>query len=727
MLKELNRITNSDFTEGKRKPRGWQWEEHHAGIHWRPVRHAGNGDARGIELFAEQERAGGGWSQSFTLRKDQHYRVEAVVSCDFPVPSRGLTLTLTALDAGDHPRAQLATAPLTRATDHVLRAYFQTPAKARRATLTVQIHGTGHAVIHDVRVIPVMEPESRSHPWALPAPPLATAAPVRVKRVAVLTKQPDRPVIALLRARLGKANVTVHATAKAGSALERADAVLLLDGPIPGKLRKLRGLKQFAAKRIVLVSLKTMETISDEHLITRKVTQIDDPLHARVAYADFVTAGFALRDIFPFAAQPDSSPRMEQRQFRTNKVFREYCGKHGFEVLLESETDAEKTSEKPIALFWRGDCGAIVAMDIEPVEAITPSFDGPVPAARLLMNLLGAKQPLMGQFTAPARNPDELLSHLRDTVERYPQLAFADESALSDPHAPKLVLMGKPEETVGQPLVPRPMVLLRSGLTGTDMNGVYGTLLWLKQMLRPAPFTSPYAHTLDRAFRLAWMPLAAPLHSWGGWQPPVDHERYPLDIEFEPGSLAAGIDVTCGSTHRLRVVCASGGQWYDRLARMLPPLASALLTGRHFYHAGDAGSRPGDRTAMSWRTDDLSVAIEQDATAFTEDWQNQALQAGAELMRIELPPGTTDPAAASIWQTDWVATLLELITGLMLGTIVVNRDPHPLNLELPPGMARGLAQGVFRKIGAPHDDLPVPPVRGGKLTLPAGHALIATS
>lgn len=725
MLDEINRIANSDFTAGKRKPRNWTWNERAAGVSWEPTTHAGNGDSAGVRIRGAKKSAEGEWSQTFTVKKEQHYRIEAVVSCDCTSADGGLVLSLTPIDQTDCEQETLQLPPLRQADRFILRAYYCTPPGIRRARLAVGLRGEGSAVVHDVRVLPVLEPDARSHPWAVPPPPYANTAPVAVRRICVCTRDANRPIIGILRTRFGNDAVTVHNSAKWHKSLDQADAILLLDGPIPAKLRRMRGIKEVAARRIVIASLSASEKISDEQLITRKVSQLDDPLHARVAHADFITAGFALRDIVPFAGQPDDAPKMHQRQYRTNKVFRQYCEKHDLKVLLESETDAEATSEKPIALYRRTERGAIIFVDVEPAEAIISSLTEPMPAVQMLFNALGVRTPLVGQFFSPARSADDMLSHLRDSVERFPALAFTDESTLFDPHAPRLILMGRSEEKIGLPITPRPLLLVRSGLTGADTSGIYGTMLWLKQMLRPDPFVSPYAHTLDREFRIGWMPLAAPLHAWGGWQPEEPVARFPLEFDFEPGSIAAAIDITTAPQHRVRVVAGSQSRFAATLRDALPTLAAQLIGDRHFYHAGRSGFSLSNRIDATWRTDDLRVEVAIDGRAFPEAWQAQAASAGAELLRIELPDVGAEPAAHSIWQTDWIATLLELTTGLMLGTVIVNREAVPLDLQLPDAVANLLDRTVMRRINEPRADLPVPAPRKGRLQIPPAHALIA--
>lgn len=725
MIDSLNRIRNSDFRAGARSPRNWEWRAQGRTSIWQPAAHAGNGDTAGVRIRNGAAGDRCAWAQDFTIKKDQHYRIEALVSCACPDSAGGLVLTLTRFDEAGKPLPTLETAPLHSAHRFTLRQFLKPLAQVRRAELAIELRGAGSAEIHDVRVLPVLEPDARSHPWAVPAPPFVHPAPVAVRRVCVLTTHQDRPLVHMLRAYFGPDAVVVRASATWHRALDDADAVFILDGPLPARFRKLRGVLAFAANRIVIASLPAAERITEEHLVTRLVSQVDDPLHARVAHADFLTAGFALHDIFPFAGRADDSTRQTQRQFRTNSVYREYCARHQLYEFLQSETDSEAGSEKPIALFHRTPGGAVIFMDVEPAESAGTSFDEATLAAQIIFNALGAPSPRVGQYVSPARDSEELLHHLRDTVERYPELTFAEPNSAADPHAPQLILLGSDVETLGLPLAPRPALFIRSGLTGIDTAGIYGVLLWLKQLLRPAPYSCPYAKLLDRALRVAWLPLAGRLHTWGGWSPNATPRHFPIDIEFETGSISAVIDITTAAGQDVRVLTAGASPTARRLRDALPLLANRLLAGRHFYHAVPRGAPASRRTEAQWRVSDLKLECLRDDRAFDDPWQRSARAAGAELIRIELPATATDPTAHSIWQTDWAVTLLELTAGLLLGVVLVNRDHQPLTVNLPDSLRDLLDCAVLRSFRAPDIDRPAPQPRGGKLTIPSAHALIA--
>jgi hypothetical protein len=728
MLDELNKIRNSDFSVGGRKPKSWQWRQEGAGVTWRPADPPQNGDLAGAVLHSAAASATGLWTQDFRLKKNQHYRVEAVVSCvcRSDRADGGLVLSLHFPDENGAAHQPMATAPLRRAHEFTLRAYFKTPPGARVAQLRVGLENAGgSATIHDVRVLPVIEPESKSHPWALPAPPFACPPPLTAKTIHVATRDTKRPLLDLLRARFGSNAVTVSDSNGVAAAAQKANVVFLLEDAPPPKLQSLRAIEALAAQRIVILSLRCMEALSRGRLATKKIEQIDDPIHARVVYADFVTGGLALHDIIPFAGRDDHSPRMFQRQFRSNKATRTYCQEHGYHVMLDAVTDSEATSGKPIALFKRTAGGAVIVMDIEPAEAVTSSLNEPAVAMHLILAALGEAQHAVGQFVAPARGDTEFQRHLFDMVDRFPALTWVGGARPAAPNQPHMITLGRDTETLGLPVIPRPVILIRTGLADGDLLGAYGVLMWLKQLLRPAPYLSPYAKTLISRYRLIWQPRSATMSAWGGWRFDRDAECYPIDAEFEPGSIAACVDVAGTPRHRVNLVTQKRDGFHQLLAQVTPDHARRFIAGRHFYLAPPLGADGRDVTAASWRTDDLAVRVTADADGFTEDVHGAASAAGAELIRLELPATHSEPFADSIWRTDWAACMLEHVVGLLLGLVVVNRDAEPTRYPWPKPLEHLRDRAVTRRSNDPDTDLPLPRSAKGTVTIPPGGAIVA--
>ncbi|GJM24682.1 MAG: hypothetical protein DHS20C16_10970 [Phycisphaerae bacterium] len=728
MLAELNRIKNADFSQGQRKPRGWKWTSAGEAVDWRPMPKSSNGHLSGMELECTDTQSGGFWSQKFRCKKDQFYRVEVVVSCDCASDDGygGLNVQMLPFDRERKPLKPFAFEPLQQAHEYTLRGFFK--ADHGIASVEMQIgmrHAEGMARIHDVRVIPVIEPESRSHPAALPPLPFAHQPPKPARSVSVISKQTDRPIVDLLSVRLGKNRVVAHGSTKLQPKALQADAVLILDDKPLAKVGSVKALDALAKDRVVIVSTRYMEAISDGHLLTKLVKQIDDPFHARVVHSNFVTSGFALYDQIPFAGRGDHSSQMYQRQFRQNKVFKDFCKKHGLEVLLDSVTDSETSSEKPIALYKRTTGGAIVVIDVDPIEAVGSSLHEAVPAVNLILSALGVRQQSVGQFIAVSRTQEEYHSHLCDMVDRYPALAWPEERRPADSEQPAIITVGRDRETVGLPVVERPAIIVRSILNGGDLDAAYGMLLWIKSMLRPAPFVSPYANTLNRHFRIAWLPHGTHVGRWGGWSADEGAERHDIDAEFDKGALAAWIDVTTAPAHEVRVSIINSKAIAKRLAP-LPTLMEQLMAKRHFYRSPGPSADRSRIDDITWRVDDLRTYVVTDDHDFTDPIHRSAASAGAALIRIELPASHSAPLGDSIWKTDWTAMLMEQIFGLMMGMLVVNRDAAPMTFDWPKSLSHLRENAVMRKINKPDVDLPLPKSAGNKVKIPSASAIIAS-
>ncbi len=727
MLAELNRIKNADFSEGQKKPRGWTWTSAGDDVDWRPMPKSNNGHLSGMELECTDTRSGGFWSQKFRCKKEQFYRVEAVVSCDCARDDDfgGLVVQLLPYDRDGKPLKPFAFEPLQQAHEYTLRGYFK--AEEGMASVEMQIglrHAQGLARIHDVRVIPIIEPESRSHPAAIPPPPFAHQPPKAARSVSIITNKTDRPIVKWLADRFGKNRVSAHSPSKLQPQALQADAVMILTDKSLAKVPSIKALNALAEDRIVIVSTQFMEAISGGHVLTKLIKQVDDPFHARVLHSNYVTAAFALYDQIPFAGRSDHSSQMYQRQFRQNKIFKDFCKKHGFDVLLDSVTDSELSSEKPIALLKRTAGGAIVVIDVDPIEAVGSSLHDAVPAMNLLLSAMGIAQQSIGQFIAVGRSQEEFHSHLCDMVERFPALAWPEERRPADPNQPAIITVGRDLETIGLPLVDRPSIIVRSLLNGVDMDAAYGVMLWIKSMLRPAPFVSPYANTLNRHFRIGWMPHGTHLGRWGGWSADDDAQRHDIDAEFDKGALAAWVDVTTAPAHDIRVSVFNSKKVADRLSP-LPALMAQLIGGRHFYRSPEPGADLSRIEDIDWRVDNLKTHVVSDDHDFTDPIHRSAKSAGAALIRVEVPASHSAPLGDSIWKTDWVALLMEQIFGLMMGMLVVNRDAAPMTFEWPKELNHLRKNAVMRKIDEPNVDHPLPKASGSTIKIPSGWAIIA--
>ncbi len=726
MLDKLNKIRNYDFSDGIRKPKVWRWLPNSERVTYYQAP-SNNGDLGGVQIVSHTEEGTGLWCQSFRIKKNQCYRIEAVVSCDCDSGSRqgGLVLTVVPFCEDERQGSSLMTVPLQCATRETVRCYYKATSDVRKLELRIGLSDTrGSAIVHNVAVVPVIDVECKSHPWALTGLSYSDPAPVTVRSACVVTNERGRPIVGILKAALGERKVNVCTASELSSTSSQVDMLLLPEAMPPKRCNSIAALKALARNRVVVISLQAFEALSDEHLLTRTIRQSDDPLHARVRYAGFATAGLALYDMVPFAGRGKHSTTMTQRQFRTNKVFTAFCRDHGFEVLLDSVTDSEATSSKPISLIHQSRTGAIVVMDIEPAEALASSLDEPNIAAHILCNLLGSRRGTAGQYTTCPHDNVEFLHDLCDMVDRFSELRFSGDVAPDDPSEPCLVTVGPQEPTVANPIPSRPVVLLRTGLPGDSLLASYGVMLWLKQLLRLDPYESPYAQDLASTCRITWVPRVSFNDQWGGWKPIPEEEAF-IEAEFEPGTIAACIDITTTDRHGVHVLTKSKDSFHHILASALPQLAEQFICHRHLYRAVPAGRSLIDRSNITWRVDDLTPAVSCGPQLFTDPLHLAASNAGARLVRIELPGLHTEPLGNSIWRNHWTVLLLEHIVGLLYGMVVVNRDAVDMEFCWPETLRDLYADAVMRRMNEPGVDLPLPTLRNGKMRLPKAHAVIA--
>ena len=153
----------------------------------------------------------------------------------------------------------------------------------------------------------------------------------------------------------------------------------------------------------------------------RTVRQKDDLLCATVHESNFITRGFALRDCFPFAWRGlyGADPRVfVHNQIRPTRAFAAFCRRHGFSVLLRSETDSDASSDRPLSLFAGTPKGGLLVLDLEPVDAPPSTQSEPNIVLHLLLNALGADSVTLGQYTVPAWTHREFWEQLLDLEQR---------------------------------------------------------------------------------------------------------------------------------------------------------------------------------------------------------------------------------------------------------------------------------------------------------------------
>ncbi len=701
MPDDLNRIRNAAFAYGAKEPRSWQWQTDSDEVQWQRTREPGR-ETTQLVITSTVDTGRGTWSQRMRCKSNQWYRVEATVTCvcDATVDNAGAALWVTPINPSDErgDRIRLADAlksvgPLT------LRSYYKTPTNTKWLEIEIGLdRARGSVTLHSAYVVENIEPDTCSHPLALPPPPYAYPAARKVRRVMVCDDVgEDRHLTAMLRKRFGRSAVRHVRSAALRRDPPNSDAVIIASDSPPSAVRSLAALERLATGRIVIVSLQAFARMGGDGLRVRTVEQEDDPIHAEVYRADFMTRGFALRDVFPLASTT-SDPRV----FRQNHICRSAAlnrlrKERGYEVVLRSMTDQDSTSEHPVCLYKPTDGGGVIVFDVDPVETLPTTCDEPNIAAYVLMNMVGVDQTSLGQYAVPVETEQEWIDILKEISTRYPALVLTGRR-----REELFFELGTPVETLGLPKPRRPLLLIRTGLRGDDMTGIYGALWYLKQLVRTDPYGNPYVRNLVDRFRLAWIPLCAP------WQPIGSNESFAAAsvdavAEFETGSVAAVIDVTDAPRQQLRVLYHSEDGDYARQASALPALAADFSAGRYFYRTVENGSPIGRRDELAWRFEKLIPEVAIDPRAFDTDFHRGAAEAGARLIRIEVPGSIANFVCNSIWRTDLVATTLEHVIGLQYGLLAANRLASRVTFDGYPPLRPGEAIDV--PAGAPGADL----------------------
>ena len=684
-MDELNLVKNPRFALGKRAPRSWNWQADGQATRWmhEPLT---NGQADRVMLIeSERPERSAVWSQMIRCRRDQHYRIEADVECDCGGADEAAGVVLSVQPyADDAPTgAPLRFAPVRRASRRLtLRGYFKTPADAGRVEIRIgMVKASGWARVYDVRLIANLELDAGSHVLAVPPPAYAERPPRTVRRVVVWGPAESRPsLVEILRLRFGSANVKVRPPGSADFRRLRADAVLIPgDAPLAG-LRSVRQVEELARNRIVVISIEAFARLAKPQLETRTIEQRDDPMHAKVACACFITVGFALHDTFPFAGVGDEPTGFMQRQFVTTRAFGDFRKRHGFEVFLTAVTDNDRTMDKPIGLFKRTAHGAIVVCDLDALEAPPTTLAEANAPAAMLLDTLGGPRHALGQFVRPAQSERNFRQELVEFQARYGLFECLGIDRSDDSAQGVVVRLGHDGAPFGLMPPQRPAVVIRTGLRTGDEDGIYATMLWLKQLARPSPFACAYTRYLTRRYRILWLPLHRPWNDAIGLAL-ADGALGDTYVTFDPGKTRVVVDVTAGSQNRLRVVFGRGGAFFNRCARALPALARAIEPNRFIVYAAGPGDANRDFDRRSWRRLEMTPEVAVDESSFTEPLHRSALEAGADVVRVELPGSLTDLTADSVRRTDLAACTLEHVIGLACDTFVMNHLGRAIELD----------------------------------------------
>ncbi len=688
MPERFNQIRNADYSEGVKRPRGWTWSADLASVTAESVE-ADDGASRDIVITSEDEQASGFYTQRVRCKAEHWYRIEAVMTCacETAIDDGGAMLCVRPLIEGEET-GPVRLAVVTRSVGpETLRGYYRVPEGAKAFEVGVGVAGaTGEVRLHSALVIPNIEPDVASNPLALPPPPYTYAAPRKVRRICVCDdKAENRPLVAMLRTRFRKALVEHHRTDQLPLSTLQADALIVAGSKPPAGMRSLSALEREGANRLVIVSLEAFAKIVGGDLKVRAVDQPDDPIHAKVVWANFITRGFALRDAIPWTSPSSDRRVFRQRHIRRGATVTRLRKTHGYETILESETDSDSTSDHPICLYKEIAGGGVVILDTDAVETLPTTQDETGLAALMLLNMLGVDQAAVGQYTVPVDTENAWYRLLREFAERYAavRLSGADRCDM-------MLEVGASQETFGLSPAPRPVLLIRTGLTGDDFAGMYGCMTYLKHLVRNAPYETPFARDLLGGFRLAWVPLCAP------YGVASSHEAAgAMTGEFQSGSIAAVVDVTDTSRRSLRIAYGASNAAYKRHADLLPQLAECFAAGRFFYRAVDDGEALSRRDTLRWRQENLLPTVELDPESFDSEFHRAAADAGANLIRVEIPGSSRDFICNSIWRTDQVASTLEHVIGAHYGILAANRTANRVVFDGHPPLAPG--QGVAQR------------------------------
>jgi len=380
-----------------------------------------------------------------------------------------------------------------------------------------------------------------------------------------------------------------------------------------------------------------------------------------------------------------------QHQFRRSPSFKAFCTKHGFETLLESMCDKDKTTNQPICLFHETDGGTLFVLDIDPVETTATTLGAPTLAAHLMMSLLGEPQTGLGQYCVPEETETDFRTMLCDMADRVDGFVVHNEDIPIEEVTHQMVTLGREDASFGLPLQPKPVILIRSGLHAGHIECAYSAFNWFKQLVRIPPYVCPYGTSLATRFRLAWLPLLSEWDTANGWQRDGTASDTPIEIEFEESTIAALIDIVPTPVNQVRVVLQQGSASFNKYAHWIPRLFETFGQYRTPAWTVPEGASFTDLDAYRWRHIAYSPLVTTQQASLSEPMQQSVLANGGEMIRIEIPANDMDFAASSIIRTAVATTILEHVVGLQYGLIAVNRNTKAVALDSWPRISPGQA------------------------------------
>lgn len=535
-LDEINLIKNPTFRLREGRPAAWRLEAAGAALVG-PLKGLG-GLGVVISKISQKPIL---LEQTLACEPEQWYRLEFVLSTDLErsdaggalqddaLADAGLRILAEAFDARRRSLVRRRTPPVSAEVveKRTLRLFFATGVKAKRLRIGMSIQGVvGGMRLHEARLMPILEPEHDSHPFALPPPSHVQPAPLRPKRVEMLCD--DAPWIRQASQWLPEFDVHVHdeESASLGRALTSTGAgdrsrwtgraIILQGARPPREVSDFKSLCSLAERNVVIVSLPIFARLAGAGIRVRTVRQWDDPIHARVTWNGYAIRGFALHDAFPFAWDEDRSGLFVQRHLLRGRALVEFCERHELRPMLTSLCDKEVTSDRVAALCRTWPRGALFIVDLDPLSAEPSSLSEVAFPVHLLRGMLGLQQQRLGQYVAAKLSESGLRNGLRVMATQY--VGFDVEEA----DVPVEELTRQAVRVGGRALMGladvRPIIEIATDDRAGDLESFAGALFWIRELVRMPPHACPYRDELLSRFRIEWAPLAAGFHRETGWE-----------------------------------------------------------------------------------------------------------------------------------------------------------------------------------------------------------------
>ncbi|UCG33231.1 MAG: hypothetical protein JSU68_01090 [Phycisphaerales bacterium] len=681
----MNRIRNGNFAAGRKTPTSWQWEVLAGSPIWRLASESSNGDGRRLVVETASEEEAGQWSQSFRCRSKHDYRIEIRGACRAKggADDGGLSVLIRCTGRDGKPVGPLRCYGPWRSSKLTWwRVHLRTPVGSTRLEMSIRVRRVqGTAELEQVRAIPMDYVCLEPHPISVPPWPFRYARPRAAGSVFVVdeSERAER-LTAILRARFGRGKVQAVPPGKLERGGGTADAIVVSNVGVLPKSWTWRMVRRWAERRVVVLSLPAFAQLVNRKLPdcvrVRRHEQEDDTLGAQVRYANFITNGFSLLDIFEFAEFDESDGVFRQRQLVRTSPLRQFMRAQGIETILIADTNMEHSSGRPICLYKETPGGALVVMDVDPLLSAAACDNQPNTAAQLLMNVLCAATVSVGQLADPGLRETALIEQIRSMARQIPDVCLSwtglEKRGGEAGDAQPVLTVGHGHAAV--PEFQMPAVLVRTGLDASGRFGVEGANVWLKTLVRPEPCKAWYAPALLRRRQFVWLPFGRAVSREG------------LASVLNPKLVRLVVDVRPAEWNELRVIVPQRNDAYARYFEVLPVLDKQLRLGRMFGRLPAAGQAMGDADHYAWRSDEAPLVVRADAEAFEDE--TLALREGTRRVRVEVPATSPPSAANSIVETDRLALLLEWIAGSEIGAVAVNRDPEPKDIAVPvPGGA----------------------------------------